>query len=89
MVGSIESKWRNLEELLSAALDQGRALMGEIDQFLETKSRSVIVGQHCQIRELRLADNVLRAWLVQEHIMHDTAPPDHYPMLAAEAHVAN
>lgn len=78
-----------MEKLFSRALDQRRPLVRQVNQFLNVESRGVIVGQGCEVGELGLAHDVLGAWLVEEHVVHDAAPPHHHPMLSTEALVAD
>lgn len=63
--------------------------MGQVDQLLQIESRCVVVGQWSEVGELGLAHDVLCAWLVEEHVMHDAAPPHHDPMLTTEALVSD
>lgn len=89
MIRPIEPKRRDMKEFLPWTLDQRRPLMGQVDQLIQVESRCVIVGQWSEVGELGLAYDVRCAWLVEEHVVHDAAPPHHDPMLATEALVSD
>ncbi len=78
-----------MEILLPAALYQRRPLVWQVDEFLETEPGSVIVRQHGEVREVRLADDIPCPWLIQEHVVHDATPPYHDPMLATEPNISD
>lgn len=75
--------------LLSAALYQRRPLVWQVDELLKTEPSSVIVRQHGEVREVRLADDIPCPRLIQEHIVHDATPPYHDPVLATEPNISN
>lgn len=63
--------------------------MRQVDQFLDAEARGVVICQWSEVCELGLAYDVFCAWLVEEHVVHDAAPPYHYPVLAAETLVTD
>ena len=78
-----------MEILLSWTLHQRRPLMRQVNQFLDVEARGMVVGQWSEIGELGFAHDVLCTWFVEEHVVHDAAPPDHHPVLSAETLVAD
>lgn len=78
-----------MEILLPAALYQRRPLVWQVDELLETEPGSVIVRQHGEIGKVWLANDIPCPRLIQEHIVHDAAPPYHDPMLATEPNVSH
>lgn len=78
-----------MEEFLAPALDQRGALVRQIHDALQVEARGVVVRQGREVGVLGLADDELGARVVEEHVVHDAAPPHHDAVLAAEANVAN
>lgn len=78
-----------MEEFLAPALDQRGALVRQIHDALEVEPGGVVVCQRREVGVLGLADDELGARVVEEHVVHDAAPPHHDAVLAAEANVAD
>lgn len=78
-----------MEEFLAPALDQRGAFVRQVDDLLEVEAGRMVIGEGREIGEFRLADNILGAWVVEEHIVHDTAPPHHHSVLTSKAGISD
>lgn len=61
--------------------------MRQVDELVQVEARGMVVGQWSKIGEFGLAHDEPGTGLIQEHEMHDAAPPDDNAMLATEPHV--
>lgn len=88
-VFAVPGQGAQLEELLAAAGHEGAALVGQVDQAHDVEAVGEVVGQHGAVDVLGLADELHGARLVEEHVVHDAAPPGADAVRAAEARVAD
>ena len=78
-----------MEKFLATAFHQRGSLMREVDDLVEVEARRVVIGEGREVGEFGFSDDILGARIVEEHIVHETAPPRHYPVLATEAGVSD
>ena len=85
----ILSQRAKLEEATTRTAHKRTALMRQVNKLVQPKAMNQVIHDNRRVGILGLANHPHCARVVEEEVVHETAPPRRHAMRAAEAHVTD